>query len=103
MGLLVSIQLFKIISKQLSFYRFRSLDHLPHEFGQEVEYLQPADEREPSKKPHGASYSRQLVHKLVSSVLDNYRIKQSRYSKLLLTLTIRSNVEVEKEIFTSFK
>ena len=79
------------------------VESIEDDLAHEVEYLHPADEREPSKKPHGASYSRQLVHKLVSSVLDNYRIKQSRYSKLLLTLTIRSNVEVEKEIFTSFK
>ena len=37
----------------------------------EVEYLHPADEGEACEEPHGASYSRQLVHKLGCSVLQN--------------------------------
>ena len=35
----------------------------------EVDDLHPADEREACEEPHGASYSRQLVHKLGCSVL----------------------------------
>ena len=49
-------------------------DHLPHNLEHEVNDLDPADEREACEEPHGASYSRQLVHKLGCSVLfDNIK------------------------------
>ena len=50
------------------------LDHLQHDLDHEVNDLDPADEREACEEPHGASYSRQLVHKLGCSVLfDNIK------------------------------
>ena len=45
------------------------MDNLDQYLAQEVEYLDPADEGEACEEPHGASYSRQLVHKLGCSVL----------------------------------
>ena len=47
------------------------MDNLDQYLAQEVEYLDPADEGEACEEPHGASYSRQLVHKLGCSVLQN--------------------------------
>ena len=47
------------------------LDHLQYNLEHEVNDLDPADEREACEEPHGASYSRQLVHKLGCSVLQN--------------------------------
>ena len=50
------------------------MDNLDQYLAQEVEYLDPADEGEACEEPHGASYSRQLVHKLGCSVLfDNIK------------------------------
>ena len=47
---------------------------LEHNLDHEVNDLDPADEREACEEPHGASYSRQLVHKLGCSVLfDNIK------------------------------
>ena len=46
------------------------LDHLQYNLEHEVNDLNPADEREACEEPHGASYSRQLVHKLGCSVLE---------------------------------
>ena len=49
-------------------------DHLQYNLDHEVNDLDPADEREACEEPHGASYSRQLVHKLGCSVLfDNIK------------------------------
>ena len=45
------------------------MDNLDQYLAQEVEYLDPTDEREACEEPHGASYSRQLVHKLRCTVL----------------------------------
>ena len=46
-----------------------------------VDYLQPADEREASEEPHGASYSRQLVFKLGCSVLNNICAERKNRNK----------------------
>ena len=45
--------------------------YIPNYFAHEIEYLHPADDGEACEEPHGASYSRQLVHKLGCSVLQN--------------------------------
>ena len=43
-------------------YKLFPRDNPQKKSNKEVEYLHPADEREASEEPHGASYSRQLVH-----------------------------------------
>ena len=58
---------FQILISIFRFY-FPS-DNLEEYLENEVDDLHPADEREASEEPHGASYSRQLVHKLGCSVL----------------------------------
>ena len=46
-----------------------SSQYVDHNPDHEVEDLHPADEREAREEPHGASDSRQLVHKLGCLVL----------------------------------
>ena len=43
--------------------------HVECNLDHKVEYLHCTDEGEACEEPHGASYSRQLVHKLGCSVL----------------------------------
>ena len=59
--------------------------YIPNYFAHEIEYLHPADDGEACEEPHGASNSRQLVHKLGCSVLQriesNRRVMQGKVSR----------------------